>query len=217
MSTGIHWRVVTRYALVIVLAALAGAFIHSRLPAPPTKPLMSDSDVMFAQMMMTHHQQALTIADLLAPDAAPELRALANQITLAQQAEIGTMIGWLQLADQPLNPVATPAPHEHDMAGMSGMSAHHDTAPSMTMPGMASPADLARLHHARGPENEVLFLQLMLRHHQGGIDMAARQAHDSTTEAIRRTALSMADEQLQETALMQQLLAVRHAAPLPYP
>ena len=47
--------------------------------------------------------------------------------------------------------------------------------------------------------------------------MAAKQAHDSATEAVRRTALAMADEQLQETALMQQLLAVRHAAPLPYP
>jgi len=212
MTTTKRWQVLARYLLIIVFAALAGAFVQSRLPVH-TKPLMSDSDVMFAQMMMTHHQQALTIADLLAPDAAPELRALANQITLAQQAEIGTMIGWLQLADKPLNPVATPAHNHHDMAGMD----HPMGAPSMTMPGMASPAELSQLHHATGKANEILFLQLMLRHHLGGIDMAAKQAHESTTEAVRRTALAMADEQLQETALMQQLLAVRHAVPLPYP
>lgn len=213
MTTTKRWQTLARYLLIIVFAALAGAFVQSRLPVQ-TKPLMSDSDVMFAQMMMTHHQQALTIADLLVPDAAPELRALANQITLAQQAEIGTMIGWLQLADQPLNPVAAPAQDNHDMAGMA---AHHHAAPSMAMPGMASPADLTQLHRAKGLANEVLFLQLMLRHHQGGIEMAAEQAHESSTEAVRRTALAMADEQLQEAALMQQLLAVRRAAPLPYP
>jgi len=200
MKSTATWRTVLRYALIIGIAAVAGAFIHAQLPRQH-RPLLSDSDVMFAQMMTTHHQQALTIADSLAPDAAPELRALADQIKFVQQAEVGTMIGWLQLADQPLNP----AVHSHDMAGMTAM------------PGMASGEELGHLAHAKGRDNEILFLQLMIRHHQGGIDMAAEQSRASTTEAVRRTTMMMVNEQLQDVVLMRRLLVDRHAAPLAYP
>lgn len=197
--------------VVIAAAAFLGAFAEShRLGSPP--PLMSEADVTFAQMMMTHHQQAITICDLLSADAAPEIRTLADQIRLQQQAEVGTMVGWLQLADQPLNPTASSAAPGH------GMSHHHDAGQRTGMQmGMASPAELARLQHATGRDNEALFLQLMTRHHQGGAEMAFDETRDGSNEAVRRTALAMVTDQTQEIQLMEHLMKSRDAAPLPYP
>ncbi|MFV8048415.1 DUF305 domain-containing protein [Mycobacterium sp. 48b] len=201
------------FAAVVVIAAAAflGAFAesHRHGSAPP---LMSETDVAFAQMMMTHHQQAITICDLLSADAAPEIRTLADQIRLQQQAEVGTMIGWLQMAGQPLNPTAPPATAGH------GMSHHHDTGqPTGMQMGMASPDELARLRHATGRANEALFLQLMTRHHQGGAEMAFDETRDGSNETIRRTALAMVGEQTQEIQLMEHLMKSRDATPLPYP
>ncbi|OBB29862.1 hypothetical protein A5792_03130 [Mycolicibacterium peregrinum] len=197
--------------VVIAAAAFLGAFAesHHNDNAPP---LMSEADVTFAQMMMTHHQQAITICDLLSADAAPEIRTLADQIRLQQQAEVGTMVGWLQLAEQPLNPTV---PTEHTGHGMSH---HHDTdQPTGMQMGMASPDELARLQRATGPANEALFLQLMTRHHQGGAEMAFDETRDGSNEAIRRTALAMVTEQTQEIQLMEHLMKTRDATPLPYP
>jgi uncharacterized protein (DUF305 family) len=85
------------------------------------------------------------------------------------------------------------------------------------MPGMASPADLTRLQRATGRANEILFLQLMTRHHQGGIDMAAYPVQHPTTNAVHQTAVAMTDEQSQEIILMAHLLEQRGSAPIAYP
>ena len=85
------------------------------------------------------------------------------------------------------------------------------------MPGMASPADLTRLQRTVGRANEVLFLQLMTRHHQGGIDMAAFVLQHTATVAVHQTAVAMVDEQSQELILMSYLLDQRNSAPLAYP
>ncbi|MFV8172146.1 DUF305 domain-containing protein [Mycolicibacterium peregrinum] len=197
--------------VVIAAAAFLGAFAEShRHDSPP--PLMSEADVTFAQMMMTHHQQAITICDLLSADAAPEIRTLADQIRLQQQAEVGTMIGWLQLADQPLNPTAPTQDTGH------GMAHHHDTGqPTGMQMGMATPDELARLQRATGRAGEALFLQLMTRHHQGGAEMAFDETRSGSNETIRRTALAMVTEQTQEIQVMEHLMKSRAATPLPYP
>lgn len=187
---------------VVLIAAAAfglGVFVTERSADEPA-PLMSDSDVRFAQTMMAHHQQAVTICDLLTPQAAPEIRTLATQIKQTQLAEVGTMVGWLQIAGEPLHP------GHHDMdhhaGGTMGIASHHE---------------LSRLQRATGAESETLFLQLMIRHHQGGVEMAVRQSREGSNAAVRQTALSMANEQGQEIRLMQQLMIPRDAEPLPYP
>jgi uncharacterized protein (DUF305 family) len=198
--------VLTRIAALLA-AAVLGAVVSAAVFAhrePP--PVLSSIDIGFAQDMSMHHQQAVTMADMLAPDAAPDVRALAEQIRFTQLAEIGQMTGWLQLVGAP--PAGT-----HPMAWMTPTAAGHDMNPmndAMTMPGLASPADLTRLQRSTGHANEVLFLELMTRHHEGGIDMATYAFRHSTTDAVRRAASIMVDEQTQEIQLLTIMLNERH-------
>lgn len=199
MRTSIPGRIFG--VIVLIAAAFAiGAWVQSTQNSEPA-PLMSETDVRFARMMMSHHQQALTLCDLLTPEASPEIRTLAEQIKLQQQAEIGTMVGWLQMADEPLNP---PADDHHTMSGHTGM-------------GMASAEELSQLQEASGTDNEALFLQLMTRHHQGGAEMAYEQSLNGSNDAVRRTAMAMVTEQTQEIQLMGYLMTQRDTEPLPSP
>jgi uncharacterized protein (DUF305 family) len=195
--------IASRIVQMITAAAVGAVAVFCLMPGPrPVVPPLTDTDIGFAQDMSAHHQQAILMSDMVAADAAPEVRALAEQIRFTQLREIGQLTGWLQIADAP---VVSP----HPMAWMA--------MGDMPMPGMASPADLTRLQRTSGRPNEVLFLQLMTRHHQGGIDMAAYVIQHSATVAVHQTAVAMVDEQSQELILMAQLLEQRDSTPLAYP
>ena len=111
---------------------------------------LSSDDVMFLQMMIPHHQQAIDISDLaLTKSADSELLALAKSIRDEQGAEIVKMKAWLKEAKA---------------------SSHSD---SHSMDGMLSDAELAALDKASGKSFDVLWLKAMTGHHTGAIDMAA--------------------------------------------
>lgn len=199
-------------AAALIMAALIGsaatAAMH-RDHEPP--PILTSIDVSFAQDMSAHHQQAAMMSDMLATTAAPDVRALADQIRFTQLNEIGQLTAWLQLADAPSS---SPEP----MAWMHPGGTHHPTTGAMTaMPGIASPSDLQQLQRATGDDNETLFLQLMTRHHQGGIEMASYVLRHTSTDVVRRVAAVMIDEQIQELHVMIILLAQRGDTPLAYP
>ena len=82
------------------------------------------------------------------------------------------------------------------------------------MPGMATTAELDALAAARGRDAETLFLQLMQRHHLGGIAMAQAADHLLDDGPVKQTARSMILEQGSETGLMTALLDQRGAGPL---
>jgi uncharacterized protein (DUF305 family) len=94
---------------------------------------------------------------------------------------------------------------------MSGHTGHqeHGTA----MPGMATPAELTRLQRSAGRVNHILFLELMIRHHQGGITMAGHAARTSTDDTIRTAAAVMVAEQTEEIQVMTVLLDGLRADP----
>jgi uncharacterized protein (DUF305 family) len=196
----------------LVAAALLGAVtVFFLTPAPRSvAPPLTATDVGFAQDMSAHHHQAVIMSDMVAANAAPEVRALADQIKFSQLREIGQMTGWLQIADAP---VVSP----HPMAWMMTDAGHHMVGDDMAMPGMASPADLTHLQRATGRDNEIFFLQFMIRHHQGGIDMAAYAVQHTTNNAVHQTAVDMTDGQSQEIILMAHLLEQRGSAPIAYP
>ena len=111
---------------------------------------LSSDDIMFLQMMIPHHQQAIDISDLaLTKSADAELLALAKNIRDEQAAEIVTMKAWLEAANA---------------------SSHSD---SHSMDGMLSDSELAALKKASGKSFDVLWLKAMTGHHTGAIDMAA--------------------------------------------
>ncbi|MBL1074015.1 DUF305 domain-containing protein [Nocardia sp. 2] len=169
-------------------------------------PVLTPTEVGFAQDMVSHHQQALIMVQRLDSGVDPSIRLLAQQISDAQHVEIGTMLGWLRLA----NASTTSA---HPMAWMGDDHAgHHDS--DATMPGMATTEQLDALSAARGEAAETLFVQLMLRHHTGGVSMA--EAADELLESgpVKETVRGMITEQSQEAGLMMVILAQRGAAPL---
>lgn len=82
------------------------------------------------------------------------------------------------------------------------------------MPGMATADELAALRQATGPAVDVMFLQLMLRHHEGGLSMMEYAVDHAETPALKRLAESMISTQESEATLMKQMLAERGAEPL---
>jgi uncharacterized protein (DUF305 family) len=203
-------------ALLVVGAALGTVIVGGSTPEGGTV------DVGFAQDMSVHHRQAVLMAGLARDRSAdPTIRLLAFDIETNQLEQIGQMQGWLSLwnaAPLPAGRFMTWMP-DASMPEMGGMA--HDgesgTAGVATMPGMASPADLDRLRASTGTQFDVLFLQLMLRHHQGGAPMARFAEQHAETTQVRNLAEKMAVSQGAESDYMTQLLAQRGAQPLPPP
>jgi len=115
----------------------------------------TEADVQFMQGMIHHHAQALAMTALVPERTEREdMRALALRIELSQQDEIGMMETWLQQRG-----AEVPAMHEH----------HGADAPMM--PGMLTPEQIAALAAASGATFDRLFLEGMVRHHQGALVM----------------------------------------------
>lgn len=135
-----------------------------------TPPEATAADVAFIAGMIPHHEQALVMAEL-APARAedPRVKGLAARISDVQGAEIAAFEAWL--AERGLGPDGRPE-------GRRSGAGHEDHAgdeadPAAAMHGMASDADIARLRSAEGTAFDRLWLQLMTRHHEGALRMAA--------------------------------------------
>lgn len=112
------------------------------------------ADVKFMQGMIGHHAQAVEMTDLLASRTNRQnMKMLGLRISVSQEDEIKMMQRWLQVRGQEI-----PGPHAHHMPG--GM-----------MPGMLSPEEMARLAAAKGDDFDRLFLEGMIKHHEGAITM----------------------------------------------
>lgn len=118
--------------------------------------LHTPADVKFMQGMIAHHAQALEMTELLRTRTGSEdMRKLALRIDVSQADEIEMMQHWLTARGQPL-------PDRH---------AHH--AHGNLMPGMLTPEEMARLAGARGDAFDRLFLEFMIKHHQGALTMVS--------------------------------------------
>ncbi|MEV6391480.1 DUF305 domain-containing protein [Nocardia xishanensis] len=190
-------------SVALLLLALGAALRPLALPEKHTAaPVLDTVEVGFAQDMTAHHQQALLVTQRLDPQAAPTVRRVAEQLADTQRVEIGMMLGWLRLADaSPLS--SRPMAWMTDAAAAHPHSAHEPDAP---MPGMASTAELDALAAARGRDAEILFLQLMIRHHQGGIAMASAADRELAGGPVKEAARSMVQSQGQEVGVMSLLL-----------
>ncbi|GAB4586750.1 DUF305 domain-containing protein [Nocardia sp. IFM 10818] len=206
--TAARWTRAAALAAVTLLALGAG-FLLRPLLVPENRsapPVLTPTEIGFIQDMSLHHQQALFMVQRLDPAADAGIRRLATQIADTQRAEIGTLTGWLRLANaSPTNP--------NPMSWMHGES-HAAHGASAVMPGMATLAELDVLSAARGADAETVFLQLMLRHHAGGVTMAKAADELITAGPVKETARAMITSQSQEAGLMTLLLAERGAQPL---
>jgi uncharacterized protein (DUF305 family) len=151
------------------------------------------ADVTFAQQMIPHHQQAVTMAELAETRAAdPELKALAAQIKAAQAPEIATMTGWLTAWGQP-----TAAPGGHNMPGME----------STPMLGMMTDEQMKSLEAATGPTFDLQFTRMMLAHHEGAVTMAKDEQANGSNQAAKDLAKKIETDQTAEIATLKSILA----------
>lgn len=172
------------------------------------RPAPSRVDVGFAQDMIVHHQQAVDMTAVAARRLRGPLAATAEQIQASQHREIGRMQGWLTVWDAPLTAAEPMAWMTRD-GGSPGHSEHAGE------PGMASMPELQRLGSLSGKALQTRFCQLMLRHHHGGVAMAAEAAERASEPYVRAAAAVMAAEQQKEIATLSALLADLGGEPLP--
>ncbi|MGY2084610.1 DUF305 domain-containing protein [Blastococcus sp. SYSU DS0539] len=197
--------------LVLLGGGLAVALGIGRDAAPT--PSADSVDAGFSRDMSRHHLQGVEMANLVAERSEdPEVEQLAFDISATQTNQAGRMQGWLALWGLPLS--------GDTMAWMGG-DAHsgHDmgTGAGALMPGMATEEELAELRSLSGAAFDVEFLRLMIRHHQGGFEMARYAAENAEVEAVRDLARSIEQSQGVETTTMTRMLTARGGTPLPEP
>ena len=196
--------------LVLLGGGLAVAIGIGRDDAPAP----SAVDVGFSRDMARHHLQGVEMANIaLERSDDPAVRGLAFDIASTQNNQVGRMHGWLALWGY--------SPTGGDvmswMSGAGGGHSGHEADASGLMPGMATEEELTTLRSLDGTAFDVEFLRLMMRHHQGGLEMAEYAVAHAETPVVRTLAQAVAESQTAETTLMADMLAARGGTPLPAP
>ncbi|WP_411720175.1 DUF305 domain-containing protein [Mycetocola sp.] len=177
------------FAAAITLSACSTGG-SSDTPAPASsasaEATFNDADVIFAQMMIPHHEQAVEMSDmLLAKDGiAEQVRSLATQIKDAQQPEIDQLNEWLDAWGA-----------DDSMGGMD-----HG------MDGMMSEDDMKTLEDASGDDASKLFLEQMVVHHEGAVEMAETEINDGVNPDAIEMAETIVSTQSEEINVMHNLL-----------
>jgi len=157
----------------------------------------SDTDVAFATQMIPHHAQALQMVDLTnGRDLDPAVSALAEDVRAAQGPEIEQLVDWLTAWDEPIPETARD--HENADSG-GGMD-------DMDMPGMMSAAELDELAALDGAAFERRWLEMMVEHHRGAIEMAEAEQADGRFGPAVELAGAIAEGQTAEVTEMEGLL-----------
>lgn len=164
---------------------------HSSMNSAGTQGEFNEADVAFAQGMIPHHEQAIEMADIaLDPTigASEQVRDLATRIKAGQDPEIVLMTGWLTAWGQPIQMDTSGG---HDMSSMDGMM----SAGEMDSLGMMSGADF-----------DSMWLDMMIRHHEGAITMAKDVKANGSNPDVIALADQVITAQQAEIAEMQALL-----------
>jgi uncharacterized protein (DUF305 family) len=144
-------------------------------------------DVSFAQQMIPHHNDAVSMAKLVPSRSSnPKVVDLASRIEKGQSPEVQQMQGWLTTWNASMS-----------MPGMDGG----------TMPGMMSADDMKKLEQAEGAEFDKMWLDMMIKHHQGAIDMAKTELGKGASTDAKALAQKIIDAQQGEITEMQGLLS----------
>jgi uncharacterized protein (DUF305 family) len=164
----------------------SGETTSSTEPSASAEAQFNDADVMFAQMMIPHHEQAVEMSDMiLAKDGIDEqVTSLANEIKDAQGPEITQLNKWLEAWGA-----------DADMGGMD-----HG------MDGMMSDEDMKALEDASGAEASTMFLEQMIMHHEGAIEMAETEITDGENPDAIEMAETIVSTQSDEITTMKNLL-----------
>jgi uncharacterized protein (DUF305 family) len=193
-------RVLTLLVIPAAAVSLAACGVNAQSEPASVHPVMTgttptasttgdhnDQDVIFAQQMIPHHQQAIEMADLAASRATtPEVKQLATKIKSSQEAEIKEMARWLQS----WRAAATPGGETHTGHG----------------PGMMSPQDMKKLEGLSGAQFDKTFLTMMIKHHKGAVEMAKTELAKGKSGAAKALAGKIVASQTAQIITMTALL-----------
>ena len=167
----------------------------SSASAPPsaTRSDFNDADVMFLQMMYPHHAQAVDMAKLVpSRSQSQQVITLAQNIEKAQAPEMTQMTALLTSFGKPAPSAEMSG---HDMPGMGGM------------PGMMSAEQMNNLTGLSGKAFDQAWLQMMIDHHSGAVDMSNTELRDGTNADTKKLAQAIIANQQAEIAQMRGMLA----------
>ena len=173
--------------VALVAVTLLGFGLGSYVTARDDHPGAGSVDVTFLQDMRRHHDQGTEMAlrTVERDDVDPQVKAVAEEILLGQQLESGLMVQLLRTWGQ--------------------VEQNDDADPPM--PGMATDAQLEELRTATGVAADRLFVELMIAHHEGAIDMASVASTDASTDDVRELAAAMVRGQRGEVNELQGIRA----------
>ncbi|MEV3922745.1 DUF305 domain-containing protein [Actinomadura coerulea] len=177
---------------------------HSASPGGAQAGPHNGQDVMFAQMMIPHHRQAIEMAGLAATRASSaEVKTLAADIKKAQGPEIQQLTAWLKGWGSPV-----PSPGTTGMGGMhhggTGGTGGMDGMDGMD--GMMSEKDMKELEAAKGAAFDKAFLTMMIEHHEGAVAMAKAEQSSGQFPPAKQMAATIVSSQTAEIAKMRSLL-----------
>lgn len=155
----------------------------------PEEASWNGADLYFVSMMVLHHTQALRLARLADDRTSdPQVRAVAERVSAAQAPEILTLKAWLTARKQKVPDSTADAGHAHT-----------------AMPGAVTPARMEALARATGPAFDRLFLDLMVAHHAGAVQMAADVTTAGTDLMVQEIAAEVSVGQSAEIRRMERV------------
>lgn len=165
--------------------------------------VFNEADVKFATAMIPHHAQALVMVDLTrGRELSPEMEELTAAIQDAQGPEIEQMVDWLTEWDEPIPETM----RDHANADDHGMSGHDMGDDGAGMPGMMTEGEMSELEGEHGSEFEAMWLEMMIAHHKGAIEMAEDEQRDGIFPPARELAEAIETSQRAEIDHMNELL-----------
>lgn len=213
--------------IVVAVVAFAVGRLSTLGEAPPSS---TSAEAGFARDMQTHHQQGVELA-MIVRDATddPDVRLLAYDIATTQSQQSGQLYGWLRqwgLSQAGSEPSMTWMTRPGDGDGRAddgggssgdrggdGHTAHAadagNHATGAPMPGLATAEQIDALRASSGIEAERRFLELMIAHHEGALEMAEAVLARSNDDVVVPFATSVVASQTSEIALMEEMLAER--------
>jgi uncharacterized protein (DUF305 family) len=195
--------------LVAGVVVLAGCADESTAGSPGTGSSVTGAagpatqrnaaDVSFARGMVVHHAQAIEMSDIVLakPDVDATVLTLARRIKAAQGPEISQLSTWLTSWGEKV-PDTSPGMDHSAHGGGAG-----DSGPGG---GMISAKAMTALKNASGPTAGAMFLDMMIKHHEGAITMAREETARGSNSAAKALAQKIIADQEREIAEMRQLL-----------
>jgi uncharacterized protein (DUF305 family) len=165
----------------VLLVLISALLLSGCATSSPSNSEFSSDDIAFAEQMIPHHEQAIEMSEIaLLNTTNPDVLQLAQEIKDAQSPEIELMKSW------------------------TGVKA--STHAGHMMDGMLSQSELSELRQAKGKEFDRLFLQGMIKHHQGAIEMAQEVATSKNKDVANLSAVIIAAQKLEIDTMNELLL-----------